>query len=173
MRFYIPEPTDGYKSRITIRATFCFFTPVDPENSLNYTRTGLSITFRPSTVGHPGYNPNGTPRQAHPTSSFFGTAALFQSEQNLRSDARRWETVLKAERRFNAGTLRRPVFDVEHLARADGQGANRNDNIPYALILTVIARGEADLYNRILRAYRGRLQVMQPAIEVPIRVRRS
>ncbi len=170
MRFFIPEPVGGYNSRVKIKATFCFMTPVDPENSLNYTRTGLAITFRPSTQGIPGINKFGKPKQMHPSSSFFGASAMFQPEHNLRDDARKWETVLKAERRFNSGTLKTPVFDVDHQVRDDGQEAVRSENVPYALIVTVVAPQEEDLYNRIVRAYPGRLRVLQPVIDIPIKL---
>lgn len=172
MRFPIPIPSDGFSFRSTIKATFCFFTAVDPEDSLNYTRAGLSIHFRPSTFGHPGYYPDGKPRSSHPTKSFFRSADYYQTEAECRRDAYKWEATLKDQRNFNAGTLNQPVFDVEHQARQHGQPTARRTDIPYALILTISSQNEPNLYNRILAAYRTQLEVLQPIVDVPVRIKR-
>jgi hypothetical protein len=170
----LPVPSDGFHHTVEIEATFVAATPVDPEDAINYTRTGVGITFRPKTVGHPGfYNFKGEDRErtVHASSSFFGQSALFESEQKLRDDAQRWEAVLKASRRFRPTTLQQPVFDIEHLARAHGQAATRTDAISYALIVTMRERSSSDLYNRVIRTYAGRLSTMRPQIEIPIRTR--
>jgi hypothetical protein len=170
-RFFIPVPADGFQGRVGLKATFVAASAVDPEDAINYTRTGVGITFRPKTVGHAGYNRDGSERSAHATKSFFGQSALFQTEQQLRDDAQRWEAVLKASHRFQSTTLDQPVFDIEHLARSHGQPAQRGDSVTYALIVTVTERGAADLYNRIIRSYVGRLEALRPQVEIPIRTR--
>jgi hypothetical protein len=137
--------------------------------------TGVGITFRPKTVGHPGfYRLNGEDRErsAHKTSKFFGQSALFENEQKLRDDAQRWEAVLKASHRFMPTTLDQPVFDIEHLARANGQAAQRSDTVNYALVVTISVPSMPDLYNRVVRTYAGRLVAMRPQIEIPVRTRR-
>src|SRR3546814_9802948 len=48
VRMYIPMP-QGVDGNVEITATFCFYCEVNPEDSLNYTRDGLEITFRPDT----------------------------------------------------------------------------------------------------------------------------
>lgn len=169
MRFPLPVPVGGFASRVTVRGTFVVATPIDPEDAINYTRTGVGITFRPSTIGHPGFHPNGSERHTHPSRPFFGNSQVFMTEQELRDDAYRWESVLRAEHRFNASTLNQPVFDVEHLARKHGQSAVRSDTVPYALIVTLGEPGNLDLYNSILRAYGGRLRALAPQIEIAIR----
>jgi hypothetical protein len=173
-RFFIPVPTDGFAGTVTLKATFVAATAVDPEDAINYTRTGVGITFRPKTTGDPGwYEVAGEMRErsAHESRSFFGQSALFQTEQQLRDDAQRWEAVLKASKNFRPGTLDQPVFDIEHLARSHGQAAQRSDSVNYALIVSVIERGSDDLYNRIIRSYVGRLETMRPQVEIPIRSR--
>jgi len=175
-RFLLPVPADGFGGMVDLRATLVTATPVDPEDAINYTRTGVSITFRPKTVGDPGtYMLKGELRQrsVHQSASFFGQSAMFQTEQMLRDDAQRWEAVLKAGRRFRASTLDQPVFDVEHQARAHGQGAQRSDTVSYALIVTVREKGATDLYNRVVRSYAGRLEAMRPQVNIPIRTRSS
>jgi hypothetical protein len=172
IRFPIPVPKDPLRSEVEIRATFCFFSPVDPEDPLNYTRAGLGITFRPSTKGHPGYNDDGKPRGAHPSDRFFLAKAYYSTELEHRRDAHKWETVLRAARSFAARTLDEPVFDVEHHARLHGGPAGRRADISYALVVSLSSDDEPDLYNRILAAYPNRLEILRPAIEVPITVRR-
>jgi hypothetical protein len=169
MRFPLPMPTGGFTRRVKVRGTFVVATPTDPEDAINYTRTGVGITFRPSTVGHPGFHPNGTERSTHESRSFFSKSQIFMTEQELRDDAHRWEAVLRAERRFNPGTLNEAVFDVEHLAREHGQATTRSNTIPYALIVTVRERGNTDLYNSIIRTYGGRLRALAPQIDVRVR----
>ena len=89
-----------------------------------------------------------------------------------RRDAHKWETVLKDERSFAPGTLDQPVFDVEHHARSHGGPSGRLADVPYALIVSITAKGEADLYNRILAADPNLLEILRPTIEVPITIRR-
>lgn len=173
-RFLLPVPTDGFGSMVSLRATFVTATSVDPEDAINYTRTGVGITFRPKTTGHTGYTTfKGITkeRSVHQSKPFFGKSALFETEQSLRDDAHRWEAVLKASHSFRPTTLDQPVFDIEHLARANGQAAARDEGVQYALIVTIGERGATDLYNRIIRSYAGRLQAMRPQVEIPIRPR--
>ncbi len=173
-RFLLPVPTDGFGAKVSLRATFVTATGVDPEDAINYTRTGVGIAFRPKTVGHPGYTKikgEYKERSVHEAKGFFGKSALFETEQVLRDDAQRWEAVLKAAHTYNPTTLDQPVFDIEHLARANGQAAPRSEGVQYALIVTVSERGSNDLYNRIIRSYAGRLQAMRPQVDIPIRPR--
>lgn len=174
-RFFIPVPMDGFSGKVTLSATFVTATAIDPEDTINYTRTGVGITFRPKSVGHPGYTTiDGERRQrvVHKSVPFFGNSNVFQTEQQLRDDAHRWEAVRKrTNRNFQAGTLDQPVFDIEHLARAHGQTAARSEAVNYALIVTVQEKGSTDLYNRIIRSYAGRLQAMRPQVEIPVRAR--
>jgi hypothetical protein len=171
IRFPIPVPRDPLKTTITIKATFCFFTRVDPEDSLNYTRAGLGIVFRPNTAGHPGYNTLGKVRGAHPSKGFFRSEDYYSTEMERRRDAHKWETIVRAERRFSPGQLQRPVFDVEHHARMHGGPAGRRGDVPYALIVSLSSETEPDLYNRILAAYPNQLEILQPTIEIPVQVR--
>lgn len=168
-RFPLPYPMGGFEGRVTIRATFVTATSVDPEDSINYTKTGVGITFRPNTIGHPGfyeYKGQTIERSVHQSKSFFGSSLMFQTEQELRDDANRWESVVRNEKRFNAATLNQPVFDIEHLVRSHGQSAARSDNVSYALIVTISERRGSDLYDRVLRSYAGRLRPLQPRVEL-------
>lgn len=170
-RFPLPYPDGGFTGRVSIRATFVTATTVDPEDSINYTRTGVGITFRPKTTGHPGfYETADGPRErsVHQSKSFFGSSLMFQTEQELRDDANRWESVVRNQHRFNATTLDAPVFDIEHLTRAHGQAAVRSDAVHYALIVTITEKAGTNLYDRILSTFAGRLRPLQPRIDLRV-----
>ncbi len=47
IRAPIPLPTGPIAGMVTINATLCYATPVDPHHPGNYTRSGLEVTFRP------------------------------------------------------------------------------------------------------------------------------
>lgn len=66
--------------------------------------------------------------------------------------------------------LNNPVFDVHYNARHNGGDARSPRGIPYALVVTVESRRTADLYDRVIRAYAGRLEALLPVIELPVRV---
>ena len=164
-RYRIPHPDQGFAKRATITATFAIASPTDPEDAGSYTRSGAQITFRPETVSDPGVTDKGNPR-LHKPKSFFGSGQAFQTEQDLRDDAQRWESVKRATRVFNPGTLDNPVFDIQHHARAHGGAGARPSDIPYCLIVTLHEKGNATLYDTILQQYTT-LRAMVPGIQVP------
>jgi hypothetical protein len=169
IQFEIPVPRDQLKHDVTIKSTFCIFAPVDPEDSLNYTRAGLTATFRPSTVGHPGYYKGGKARGTHPSMPFFQASNYSSTETEMRRDGHKWETILRAEHTFDGNDLQRPVFDVEHHSRVHGQPAARRIDISYALVVSISSEGEQDIYNRILAAYPNRLEILRPTIQIQVR----
>jgi hypothetical protein len=57
---------------VEITATFCFATPTDPQDPLNYTRSGLEVRFRPHDKRRKD------PNQLHADSS-----AIFPSERRV------------------------------------------------------------------------------------------
>lgn len=50
---------------VTITATFCFASATDPQDPLNYTRSGLEVRFRPHD------RKRKDPKQLHPNTSWF------------------------------------------------------------------------------------------------------
>jgi hypothetical protein len=70
------------------------------------------------------------------------------------------------------GYLDQPVFDVEHHARMHGGPAVRRTDIAYALVVSLFSPTEPDLYNRVLTAYPGQLEILRPIVEVPVTIRR-
>ncbi len=162
-RIHIPLPTSGLTGIVNITATFCFATAVDPEHPSNYTKSGLSVVFRPNKSKF------GREDALHAdTAAFFQPAKLYPSEHELRRDAHKWETCLHRKIRKRAKSLNGPVFDIHYNARSESHGATNCDKIPYALVLTLKARRVKDLYNLVVRTYRTILRPLTPIIEVPI-----
>lgn len=166
LRLRVPLPAAGLRGKITIAATFCYATEIDPQDPLNYTRAGLDITFRPNSDRFSD-TPFGTSKQ--PSSKTFFSCKAFASEEELRLDAHKWETCLKATRTFFAARLKDPAFDVHYNARLGGAQSSQGKPISYALVVTVHGKHVTDLYNRIAQRYRTQLEPLKPIIRLPIR----
>ena len=156
IRARIPFPDLQLNGKVTIRATFAFSAATDPAHSLNYTKAGLNVIFRPV---------NGDKR----TVPFFNQDN-FDSEDDLRRDAQKWEACLSRERRFNRGTLSDPVFDIEYLTRDEGRSVPTKDQdpLPYVLIVTVSVANTPGVYNSVLQRYKS-LQPVRLATQVQIK----
>jgi len=164
VRMQIPIPSAPMSGMVEITATFCFATQTDPQDPLNYTRSGLEVRFRPHD------KKRSDPKQIHPDSSyFFQSKDVSVEEIELRADAHKWETALHKCRRMRASGLRNPVFDVHYNARIGGRNALSADKIPYALVITIESQKTRDLYNKILQRYPTILEPLRPTVEIPIR----
>lgn len=157
----LPEKLEGM---VTITATLCFATETDPQDTLNYTRSGLEVVFRP----HAGKR--GKPGQVHAdTRSFYGAKLFGETEQELRADSHKWETTLHNEIKMQSRSLKDPVFDIHYMAREEGRATSGAEKIPYALVISVKAPRIKDLFERTLARYPV-LQQLRPVVEIPIRV---
>lgn len=174
VRLYLPVP-DGLTGNVEIKATFCFYCEVDPEDAINYTRAGLDIQFRPDTTNIPAPYFKGT-KLITPTvatsDSFFSAKNFYASEHMQRDDAQKWETTLSRSKTKRATSLKQPAFDVSYVAREHGHGGRRSANMKFALALTIRNRSAKDLYNRVIVSSGNRLQPMRPrtGVQVPIRL---
>ena len=165
VRMQIPIPTDPMIGMVDLTATFCFATPTDPQDPLNYTRSGLEVRFRPHD------RKRKDPGQLHPDSSYFFQAKDVSVEEvDLRADAHKWETTLHKSRAMRASGLRNPVFDLHYNARMGGRNAVSADKIPYALVITIESKKTRNLYDKILQRYRTILEPLRPVVEIPIRI---
>lgn len=164
LRAQVPLPPAQLPGNVRISATFTYATETDPEDPGNYSRAGLDITFRP----HDERFENEDAVDPSPR-SFFRRGA-YDNEGSLRRDAQKWETTLNHAETMRGSGLHNPVFDVHYNARQNGGDARSPRPIPYALVVTVESRRTADLYDRVVRAYAGRLEALQPVIELPVRV---
>ncbi len=164
VRMQVPIPAATMTGMVDLVATFCFASATDPQDPLNYTRSGLEVRFRP----HDGKRKD--PNQLHADSShFFQAKDVFVDETDLRADAHKWETTLHKRRRMRGVGLRNPVFDVHYNARAGGRNAKSAEKIPYALVLTVHSPKTKELYNKIVQRYQTIIEPLKPVVEIPIR----
>lgn len=163
LRAALPLPAGQLRGNVSITATFCYTTSIDPAHPSNYTRGGLEVFFRP----------NETARAAGAmhakTASFFRPGELYPGEDELRRDAHKWETCLHAVVNKRGSGLKGPVFDIHHNARAQGQNDRSSNKIPYALVITVEAPSTKDLYDQVVRRYRTVLEPLTPVIQIPVK----
>ena len=157
---------------VGIRATFCYTCPTDPNTPGDYTRAGLDITFRPHQLRLPPPRNGIPPHPDYPKTMPFFETGRRQTEQNLRNDALKWDTVRHAEGRFRATSLDRPVFDIHYVARAPGDKdtPSQADKLSYALVITVTADRHPELYDAVRTQYPV-LEVIRPRTPIPIRVK--
>jgi hypothetical protein len=168
VRAQIPLPTAQLTGMVTIRATLCYATAIDPEDPGNYTRSGLDIAFRPHDRKFRKAKP-GQRESLHPATAAFFQLHDYSTEEELRRDAHKWETVLHRERGFRGPSLRNPVFDIHYNARSSGRRDPRHDKLRYALVLTVTSPRTSDLYDQVVTRYRTLLEPLVPLIQIPIR----
>ena len=165
IRASIPVPFGTMPGKVTITATLCFVTEVDPHHPGNYTRAGLEVTFRPH--DHKRRKAD----QLHPNSkSFFGRAQKDFAVDNLRGDAWKWENCLHGTVSFQGRSLRNPVFDMHYNARLEGRDVSSDKELSYALVLSVQAKQMADFYDTIVRRYATVIEPLRPVIDIPITV---
>lgn len=158
----IPGPLSG---RVMITATLCYTTRVDPHHPGNYTRAGLEATFRPDNERF------SRPDQSQPDpKQFFGKAQKGLTEEELRRDAWKWENTLHASVGFLGSSLKSPAFDIHYNSRLEGHNHNPGQELHYAMVITLRAKAEPDLYDRVRRRYASQLEALQPLVEIPLRV---
>ncbi len=130
LRASIPIPNEQLTGKVSIKATLCFATEVDPHHTGNYTRASLEPVFRPNK------DKRKKPDDPHPVSkSFFSKDRPGMTEQELRSDAWKWENCCHAEHKFHGRTLKGPVFDIHYNARYESHNDKRSQQLRYALIM--------------------------------------
>lgn len=163
IRAPIPLPSGAIPGKVTITATLCYPTGVDPHHPGNYTRAGLEPTFRPHDQKRKD------PKQVYPDSaSFFGKTQKGMMEDELRRDAWKWENCLHTSVSFMGKSLHNPVLDIHYNARQGGRNALPKEELPYALVVSVHAKNLGDLYNKVVRKYAPQLEALRPVIDIPI-----
>ena len=163
IRAPIPVPSGVLPGKVTITATLCYPTGIDPNHPGNYTRAGLEPTFRPHDQNRKD------PKQAHADSKpFFGRTQNNLLEDELRRDAWKWENCLHTRVTFMGKSLRNPVLDIHYNARQGGRDHDPKEKLPYALVVSVHAKHLGDLYDSVVRKYAKQLEALRPVIEIPV-----
>lgn len=163
IRASVPVPPDEIRGMVNLKATVCYKSQIDPHHPGNYTRAGLEMRFRPHADKFKD------DKQAHAnTKPFFGASPRGAVEDELRRDAMKWENCLHSAVRMRGSSLRDPVFDIHYNARIEGRNYAPGQKLPYALVVSVQARGVTDLYDQIVRKYATQLQPLRPILEVQL-----
>jgi hypothetical protein len=162
IRAKLPIPITGLVGRCKLKATFCYASPIDPQDSGAYTRAALEITFRRNEAK------KSTQAQNAKSDPFF-QAKIYATEEERRTGLSKWENVLHAQKSLVGTTLNNPVFDIHYIAREAAADTRRGKPLAYALILTIEAHNHPNLFNEILQSYPVLVQI-QPQVSLPIRV---
>lgn len=171
LRAPIPLPPGAIAGMVKIKATLCYATPVDPHCPDNYTRSGLEPFFRPNKNKKRKVEKGEAEPMHALTKPFFAKARKgFETEEDLRTDAFKWENCMHYEGRFQGSSLDEPIFDIHYNARAEGHNDTRIQELDYALVVTVEAPKVKDLYDQVVRRYATQLEQLQPIIDIPIRI---
>ncbi|MFA6699123.1 MAG: S8 family peptidase [Thiomicrospira sp.] len=156
LRTPLPLPNHEINGKVKIRATCCFSTPVDPQDTSMYTKAGVEISW--ANAGKKG--------------SFFHQIKK-ATEAELRRDAAKWESVLHAEKTKIGSKLQDPYFELHYIAR-EGGGAidgNKAPTIKYAFVVTIESPKHGDIFTDILNAYSGILTEIQPRVSIPNQIK--
>ena len=70
---------------------------------------------------------------------------------------------------MRGSSLLNPVFDIHYNSRLEGRNFVSALKLPYALIVSVRAKGVADLYNQVVRQYATQLEPLRPVLDIPLR----
>jgi len=166
IRADIPLPNEALAGTLNITATLCYVSKVDPHHPSNYTRSGLDITFRPHSLKRK------KAEQAHAdTKSFFGKSKNGLTEEELRSDAWKWENCLHSSVNIRGTSLFNPCFDIHYNARLEGQNHLSSEELHYALVLSIKAEKNKDFYDQVVRKYATQLEALRPTTHIPLQLR--
>lgn len=170
LRAPIPMPAEQLEGDVSMKATLCYATPIDAAHPGSYTRAGIDIVFFPHDERFDEKSDNLTKVK----SAAFFQLKEFSSEQELRSQAHKWETTLHRERMTKRGSsLSNPVFTIHYNAREGGASTRAADKVRYALVVSVNSKRTTDLYDRIVRRYATQIEPLAPVVQIPVRAQVS
>lgn len=144
----IPVPDKDMIGKITISATICYATDIDPEHVASYTKAGLDVVFKP--------NKDKLDKKTKKvkTEPFFENKTTF-SEKDKREASFKWETVRSSSKTKFAKTLSEPCFEIHYNARDEGASATPAScpNLAYAMIISLEAHKHTSLYEDVKNAF--------------------
>jgi hypothetical protein len=164
MRMPIPLPEEIRTGNVEISATYCINSPTDSRSPSAYTASAIEPVFRPHAERFSKED------SMHPKTDSFFRSSDFLPENDLRKGAHKWETTKHRTLTKRASSLLRPVFDVKYHSRIEQFVGVPTEKVEYALVITLTSTQDADIYNKVVRAYSGRLEILQPQVEIPITV---
>lgn len=155
LRVPVPVPKSGIKGMVKIKATCCFSTQVDPQDTSMYTKAGVEISW--------------IPKEGKKKEPFFQQVKK-ATEAELRRDAAKWESVLHAEKPKNGRILDNPAFEIHYMARSSGASVNGADSIKYAFVVTLEAPKHPEVFTDILDAYSEVLSEFEPRVVTDVEI---
>lgn len=154
VRAAVPFPSElnALPGKIKLNATLCFYTDVDQQHTVSYTRAGVEVTFRPNLHKKKEQSKHASTR------ALFTKKKILGDEQTLRSDAHKWETCYKVNDSMNTSSLADPIFDIKYLTRDEGHGRSSKEmrNLPplhYSLVVTIFHDKGHNIYESIRNQY--------------------
>lgn len=173
IRAHIPIPASTIQGMVTLKATICYRSLIDPHHLGNHTQSTLETTFRPHSDKYPKYKNMKTGKVqlgSQPTPApFFNVELPGAMEYELRKDSSKWENCFHETKSMRGTSLKEPVFDLHYLPRKESQNSLPDQKLNFALVVSVTARSIPDLYDQVVRNYAGYLSPMQPILDVPLR----
>ena len=168
MKFEIPLPDDISEvgGNYSMKGTLCISTDVNPAHPSNYTRSGIEPIF------YTGRTVFKDEKSTNETKSFFpGSDYGKKTEEVQRSDFKKWENVLRADKTFRHSSLQNPYFVFHHNARNAGKDDEKAPDVRFSFILSIESSKDAQLYNKVVRKYRTNLKMLRPIQEIPVSLR--
>lgn len=168
LRAPIPLPPI-LRGRVEISATLVICTEVDPSYPSAYTRSGLTVAFRPHGDRFTEYE-NGDTLHYPKTKTFFSATKMYGvAEFELREDGHKWEPCRHGCVSMNESSLKMPCFDIYNHRRFKGiPDDDPSTKAKYALIVSVSAKKVPNLYGAVLRAYSNVLIPLRPKIQIRV-----
>lgn len=160
----IPVP-DSLCGMITLKATLCYSSEVNPQTPENYTRCGLEVLLRPNSLRE-------TKDEERPKSRTFFDHSEYESEENLQRQGLKWNTVLQGEQRLSADkSIDKPFFEIHCISR-DGIGNDPQPRaVPYALVVTIQAPKHPTIYDEVISAYADKIRpIVEAQVNVPAEI---
>ncbi len=190
MMLPLPVPSDLLSElggrKVDIRWTLAFTSPVDISDPVDYTRAGIEVRFRPhaetfnlNLKGQAPIRVNrlepGGPElyqylieQGRTPSDRPVSRGLSEYAPEAEQRVRKWETTVRVDDRLMAKSLFEPALDLHLLTRAGGgmSRATSNEELRYAMLVTVTAPAGVQLYDRVHAAAADALTPLR--VEAPI-----
>jgi hypothetical protein len=185
----LPVP-DGLTGPVSIRYTLVTSTSVDASDSVDYTRAGLEVTFRPhanifafSKEGAKTVKLNTVSQSAQagsllqqgyrlgsePVTDNIGHTVR-QNERALRADGK-WDSVRTGAHTYRdaAQKVYRPRLDISHLARESGVLVSGSPDLRWSLLVSVESKASGSLYDDVCAQYSVLTRL--PAVTTTLRAR--
>ena len=160
----IPVP-DNLDGMVTLKATLCYASEVNPQTPENYTKCGLEVVLRPNSSKE-------TNDAQRPRSKAFFDRSDYETEAMLQRDGLKWNTVLHGEKTMRASSsIDKPFFEI-HCNSRDGLGYDAQPRqVPYALVVTVVAPKNPRIYEDVVQAYAAKITpIVENTLTVPAQV---